>query len=190
MDRIIEVKKVSSTPLRASLVRRFENEYWESTGVKASIYVIENKTSRDQADRPTLKQIKTIVEEEIPERSVEGMREYSPKLSGKSRERATVVYRHIYCLLGREYGYSLKEIGELINKDHTTVLSAIKVMKDRINVREESVMRALTKIRRKISDAYKGSVEGISEDDYQQGIEPQSSILASFSKGDEHLSIY
>lgn len=44
------------------------------------------------------------------------------KLDNKTREKRHVDARSIYCVLMRERGYSLSDIGKSINRDHATVL--------------------------------------------------------------------
>lgn len=52
-------------------------------------------------------------------------------LASKSRLRSIVELRHVYCVVAREMGYGLKEIGKsLNNRDHTTVIHNIKSCKN------------------------------------------------------------
>lgn len=51
---------------------------------------------------------------------------------GRSRRRDLVYGRHMFCsILKRYFGYSLKKIGDIVDRDHTTVINSIDVFRDR-----------------------------------------------------------
>lgn len=50
----------------------------------------------------------------------------------RSRRRDLVYGRHMFCsILKRYFGYSLKKIGDIVDRDHTTVINSIEVFRDR-----------------------------------------------------------
>lgn len=48
------------------------------------------------------------------------------EIKGKGRKSRIVTPRQIFCKVAYMNGYSLKEIGRYINRDHTTILYSIK----------------------------------------------------------------
>lgn len=51
---------------------------------------------------------------------------------GRSRRRDLVYGRHMFCsILRRYFGYSLKKIGDIVDRDHTTVINSIGVFRNR-----------------------------------------------------------
>lgn len=50
---------------------------------------------------------------------------------GRSRRRDLVYGRHMFCSILKQYfGYSLKKIGSIVDRDHTTVINSIDVFRD------------------------------------------------------------
>ena len=55
-----------------------------------------------------------------------------------SRKSDIIVARHIFCgILKKHYGYSFTYIGEMIKRDHTTVMSAVKNYLNRKELEED-----------------------------------------------------
>ena len=53
------------------------------------------------------------------------------EVKGRIRSRKVVTARHIYCFYARTLlGHSLNEIGGVINRDHTTIMYALKSYQD------------------------------------------------------------
>lgn len=61
--------------------------------------------------------IKRIIEREIGER-----------IDTRNRRRDLTYARAVYCQIGRDLGLSLSAIGETLNRDHATVLHAVRVI--------------------------------------------------------------
>lgn len=61
--------------------------------------------------------IKRIIEREIGER-----------IDTRNRRRDLTYARAVYCQIGRDLGLSLAAIGETLNRDHATVLHALRVI--------------------------------------------------------------
>jgi len=61
--------------------------------------------------------IKRIIENEIGER-----------IDTKNRRRHLTYARAIYCKAGRDLGLSFSTIGQLINRDHATIMHSVKVI--------------------------------------------------------------
>lgn len=65
--------------------------------------------------------VKRIIEKEVGHR-----------IDGKDRKRAHTYARAVYCKIAREMGgirsHSLSEIGQVINRDHSTVLHTLRVV--------------------------------------------------------------
>ena len=61
--------------------------------------------------------IKRIIEKEIGER-----------IDTRNRRRDLTYARAVYCQIGRDLGLSLAAIGETLNRDHATVLHALRVI--------------------------------------------------------------
>ena len=61
--------------------------------------------------------IKRIIESEVGER-----------IDTKNRRRDLTYARSVYCKVGRDMGYSLSAIGNVINRDHATVLHNLRVV--------------------------------------------------------------
>lgn len=61
--------------------------------------------------------IKRIIENEIGER-----------IDTKNRRRYLTYARAVYCKAGRDLGLSFSTIGQLINRDHATVMHSVKVI--------------------------------------------------------------
>lgn len=65
--------------------------------------------------------VKRIIEKEV-----------GHKIDGKERKRAHTYARAVYCKIAREMGgvrpHSLSEIGQVINRDHSTVLHTLRVV--------------------------------------------------------------
>jgi len=50
----------------------------------------------------------------------------------RSREKELVFARHMFCsILKRYFGYTLKKIGSIVDRDHTTVISSIGAFRNR-----------------------------------------------------------
>jgi chromosomal replication initiator protein len=50
----------------------------------------------------------------------------------RSRKKELVFGRHMFCsVLKRYFGYSLKKIGSIVERDHTTIINSIDVFRDR-----------------------------------------------------------
>lgn len=65
------------------------------------------------------------------------------QIISKSRKREIVNVRYIFCsIMKNNYNYSLVHIGELIGRDHTTIIHAIKQHRNR--VQNEELYRGLT----------------------------------------------
>lgn len=62
----------------------------------------------------------------------------------KSRKGPLVEARHLYCaIMKHEFGYTLKEIGEINNgRDHTTIIHSLKTHKNRLETEEDYKSRA------------------------------------------------
>jgi len=52
------------------------------------------------------------------------------EIRSPSRKYPLVAYRHLYCLAMREAGFTLKEIGKEINRDHSTIINSIEKARD------------------------------------------------------------
>lgn len=58
-------------------------------------------------------------------------------IGSKSRQFKFLIPRYAYCHIAHKvYGYSLKMVGDLINRDHTTVINACEEFK---NMREQNI---------------------------------------------------
>ena len=50
----------------------------------------------------------------------------------RSRKKEVVFGRHMFCsVLKRYFGYSLKTIGSIVERDHTTIINSIDVFRER-----------------------------------------------------------
>jgi len=69
-------------------------------------------------------------------------------LRGRCREMEFVLPRQIYCYLGRRLRLSSTAVGNVINRDHGTVLHACACIEDRMDTNPEFLkrMRELAKI--------------------------------------------
>lgn len=55
----------------------------------------------------------------------------------ESRKSEVIIARHIFCgILKLEFNYSYVYIGELVKRDHTTIINAVKNYKSRKNLEE------------------------------------------------------
>lgn len=60
------------------------------------------------------------------------------KIAVKSRRREIVEARHIYCLIARKHtDFNLRNIGQEVKRDHTSVLHSVKRAKEYLEVDEE-----------------------------------------------------
>jgi chromosomal replication initiation ATPase DnaA len=65
------------------------------------------------------------------------------QIASKSRKRAIVVYRQLFCYFVMEHRIlSLKAVGDLIgNRDHTTVIHSVNTIKDLIDVEDPDILK-------------------------------------------------
>lgn len=58
-------------------------------------------------------------------------------IAGKSRQFKFLLPRYAFCHIGHKvYGYSQKQVGRMVNRDHTTVINACEEFK---NMREQNI---------------------------------------------------
>jgi chromosomal replication initiator protein len=68
----------------------------------------------------------------------------------KSRKSEMVKVRHIYsAILKKYYGFSYPKIGEIMNKDHTTIINSVDKFRNRY-INEEDYRELITKIYQRI----------------------------------------
>lgn len=64
----------------------------------------------------------------------------------RSRKSELVKVRHIYCaILKKYYGFSYPKIGDIMNKDHTTIINAVDKFRSRY-INEEDYRDLINKI--------------------------------------------
>lgn len=57
------------------------------------------------------------------------------EIKGESRLRDIKIARHVYCYIAKKYTFnSLKKIGELINRDHSSVIYAVTMIENDIQL--------------------------------------------------------
>lgn len=70
------------------------------------------------------------------------------ELKGKKRTRHFAMARHIIChLLRYEYGMTLKEIGLLLNRDHTSVMHGVKTVSDLLHTKNIEMVKAVESVK-------------------------------------------
>ena len=68
----------------------------------------------------------------------------------KSRKSEFVKVRHIYCaILKKYYGFSYPKIGEIMDKDHTTIINSVDKFRNRY-INEEDYRETINKIYNRI----------------------------------------
>jgi chromosomal replication initiator protein len=69
-------------------------------------------------------------------------------IKSKSRKQETVIVRQVYCYVAREItGETMEKIGNVINREHATVVHSCKVVGDAVAVGDRRVMEVLEKVR-------------------------------------------
>jgi hypothetical protein len=77
------------------------------------------------------------------------------RVKTKGRFRELVVCRHLFYYLSKYYyGATLKQIGQLTNTDHTSVIHGINVINDLLSIKDENIQNALSSIQDYISQRY------------------------------------
>ena len=73
-------------------------------------------------------------------------------IQSKKKKDEIVVIRQMYCYFARKYTMSnLKTIGELVNRDHATVIHSIKIIENMISVKEQDYYKTIMKLESKFS---------------------------------------
>ena len=57
-------------------------------------------------------------------------------LMAKGREHNKCMARHVYCYVAKNEGYTLSQIGSMINRDHSTVLNSKRVAEELLETSE------------------------------------------------------
>ena len=92
--------------------------------------------------RPSLQDIATVVSEE----SGLGFEQ----IASKSRKFTTLVIRYAFCHVAHDvYGYSLKQVGEHINRDHTTVINSCAEFKSLRDQNRGEVLVIISKLQKR-----------------------------------------
>lgn len=71
---------------------------------------------------------------------------------GTSRKGVLVISRHLYCYFAREYQKKkFVQISQLLNRDHTTVMHSVNIVKNMIEVSDELYMTYFSEIENRIN---------------------------------------
>jgi hypothetical protein len=62
------------------------------------------------------------------------------------RNRDLVSYRQVFCYIAREAGYTYKTIGNVIGKDHSTVIHSYRTISDLIEIKDIEITRLYEKV--------------------------------------------
>lgn len=134
--RGIEVSKIDTIPAVAQVIENAERIISEllSAPVKINLYA-----NRKKEEVTFLSQIAAIVSHES------GIK--WPHIQSATRKQDVVNARHLYCLFARVAGYGLTDIGKSLNRDHTTIMYAVNVAHERVQLNDPLTMPLYNRIK-------------------------------------------
>ena len=113
-------KTYYSRILEDRLIKKYKEEFLRKTGKLLRIQ------DHDLSSLPypiySLDDLKDKINELLPEPYVD--------ITQLSRKKEIVYYRMFFCNIAYSMGYSLKQIGEAVQRDHSTVYHAIETIDD------------------------------------------------------------
>jgi chromosomal replication initiation ATPase DnaA len=141
--------------LEKKLIDRFLKEFKFKLGYEPIVQT-KQKSAVLNSLNLTMDDVRNLIQDLIDEQ------EYSPRNKNKSytleadhRDIRLVFYRKIYCYITHKLmRYSSKEVGQSINRDHSTVLHSCKSVEDMIDTQDEAFTRVVLKLNKKTKELY------------------------------------
>ena len=138
----MSIKEYQKTQIE-KLIEEFKNKFEKKIGYKPNVYITKNK----ETTFFSLDEIEKIINNFIPEHI---KKEYKVNsITFFTRKREVCDLRHIFCLIAKNMGYTLMNIGNyLYKRDHTTVINSCKKCINLINTDEcfEELYNKITEI--------------------------------------------
>ena len=108
--------------LEKKLIAEFKEKFLDKLGYEP-IVMTRKKVNNDYINIIPLYKLKKVFEPYLP---FNELTQKKIPLESKSRKRELVELRHMYCIIARTMGYTLKSIAVSLNRDHTTVIHNIR----------------------------------------------------------------
>lgn len=98
------------------------------------------------------------------------------ELTGKSRHKSNCEARHMFVYLTRKYTrISYERIGEIINRDHSTCISAFEKIEDLVDIQDRQTLIDISLFRLRFIDIKEGKINDPFHGRIQTQIEAASS---------------
>ena len=138
-------KETNSTGIEAKALLKigdFQRVMMSEFGLYCSIYVA-NKTlpaSNHRPDIPISPLWLTVVKCAFDLDRLDIVKDI------KTRRRDIVAYRQVFCYIARNSGYTFKAIGDVIQKDHATVIHSCRSISDLLEIKDPDIVRLYQKV--------------------------------------------
>lgn len=115
--------------LEKKLIMQFKQRFFDKLGYYP-IVLSQSETFEDKIPPIPLYKLKELFNPHLPHLAMSPFTAKKVSLDMSCRQRPIVELRSIYCYIGRNMGYSLKAIGQSLNRDHTTVINSLTSFKN------------------------------------------------------------
>lgn len=123
------------------LVENFKKMYHKEIGLPIVIIACYDNTM--SMDILSLDQLKEITDELI---------QINKSILDKTRKKEVIIYKHIFCKVAKEMGYTLSYIGNYLKIDHSTVIHSISKINDLLDIESKEYIIAYSTFIEKVKE--------------------------------------
>lgn len=114
-----------------NLIEEFKKIYAKEIGY--SIIILSRYDNQDILNSLSIHELRQIADRHVP---------YGKTILSKTRKKEVILYKHIFCKIAREMGFTFKYIGDFLNVDHSTIIHSVNKINDLLDVESKEHVRA------------------------------------------------